>query len=373
MKTRLRDMLGRAALVLGGGLLGLILIEGVSSLVVVLHDSAPPPLAEGRYVEYDSLLGWVSRPSVAIADLYGPGIGLHTNRRGFRGSRETGAVPAGTTRVVCSGDSFTLGYGVSDEEAWCALLGVLEPGLETVNMGQGGYGVDQAYLWFMRDGLGLGQRFEILSFITDDFRRMTKSTGLWGFGKPQLVLRQDSLLLEGVPVTRKRAGALSRLRLRLLAAARDMRAWSLLERLRLRLGGAPQGAAPVPPTEAVTRHIFEALRQANAARGSTLILVYLPIPADYAAGFGATDSVRAQVRRAASDMDIPFVDAVERLRQLPRESAMRLFITQANPGFADTRGHLSPEGNQWVAQQLAPVLRELRAVRSPAAHHKVAP
>ena len=41
--------------------------------------------------------------------IHGPGIGVHTNARGFRGTREVDAMPSSRTRVICSGDSFTFG------------------------------------------------------------------------------------------------------------------------------------------------------------------------------------------------------------------------------------------------------------------------
>jgi hypothetical protein len=39
-------------------------------------------------------------------------------------------------------------------------------------MGQGGHGVDQAYLWYKRDGVKLKHDFLLFAFITLDFQRM---------------------------------------------------------------------------------------------------------------------------------------------------------------------------------------------------------
>lgn len=58
-----------------------------------------------------------------------------------RGDRD---VPPGRYASSARGGSFTLGYGVGDADTWCALLQTIDPRLETVNMGQAGYGLDQA-------------------------------------------------------------------------------------------------------------------------------------------------------------------------------------------------------------------------------------
>src|SRR3569832_2929654 len=45
-------------------------------------------------------------------------VHVHTNALGFRERRLPGPKPAGTSRIVVVGDSFTQGYGVSEEEAF---------------------------------------------------------------------------------------------------------------------------------------------------------------------------------------------------------------------------------------------------------------
>lgn len=141
--------------------IGLVMMaEGASSLTLKIWDSLKKGISarDNRVVErahtrYDPELGWVNLPRFHDPDLYGPGLDLQTNAQGFRERQDTTPAPApGTTRVFCIGDSFTLGFGVGNDYSWCHYLEGLQPGLETVNMGQGGYGVDQAYLWYKRDG-----------------------------------------------------------------------------------------------------------------------------------------------------------------------------------------------------------------------------
>ena len=135
-------------------LVALTLIEGLASLVITagLYFGPSSRFAQDQYSRYDPELGWVALPNVALPDMWGPGIGLYTDSNGFRGRTETPvAPPADKVRVMCSGDSFTFGSGVADEATWCAQLAARDPRIEAINLGQGGYGVDQAFLRFRRD------------------------------------------------------------------------------------------------------------------------------------------------------------------------------------------------------------------------------
>ena len=67
-------------------------------------------------------------------------------------------------KKISSGDSFTLGYGVNNEETWPTAFSKLDERFETINMGQGGYGVDQSYLWYKRDGLEFDHQIHLFAF-----------------------------------------------------------------------------------------------------------------------------------------------------------------------------------------------------------------
>jgi len=123
----------------------LVVIEGLASYALLARDIMTHPVAERRHTKYDPDLGWVNEPSVHIPNMYGQGVYLKTNSQGFRSNHDFDTVvPNGKYRIICSGDSFTLGYGVDNDHTWRQVLTSLDPRLETVNMGQGGYGVDQA-------------------------------------------------------------------------------------------------------------------------------------------------------------------------------------------------------------------------------------
>ena len=152
----------------------LLALEGMANVYYAFHDAfAERPLTERLFTQYDRELGWVSLPNIYIPNVFGPGKYLRTNSQRFRSDTDfTPTVPPGKTRIICSGDSFTFGYGVDNDHAWPQSLAAVAPNIQAVNMGQGGYGADQAYLWYKRDGAALDHDIQILAVITPDLFRM---------------------------------------------------------------------------------------------------------------------------------------------------------------------------------------------------------
>src|SRR5688572_25045606 len=111
---------------------------------------------EDLTARYDSALGWENIPNIHYPDFYGPKKSFSTDSRGFRITKGVSKAPA---NLVCSGDSFTIGVGVSDEETWCAKLS--SERMKTLNMGVSGYGIDQAYLKYKRDGMSIPHDFHV--------------------------------------------------------------------------------------------------------------------------------------------------------------------------------------------------------------------
>ncbi len=333
-----------------------VMLEGASSLALWVRDvvTSPPILAEETSTRYDPEIGWVSKPSFVAPDMYGTGLALHTNRRGFRGQAETSdSLPADTKRLVCSGDSFTLGYGVADDDTWCARLAT--PRLQTVNMGQGGYGIDQAYLWYRRDARNLEHNVQVLAFITDDFKRMASDHFL-DYGKPKLVIEGDSLAVRGVPVPpRPKASWISRV----VPALGNLRTAELVGTLVPRRrgqrpgnpdSGARKGAKAATQVRDVMSKLVVALAQLNVAKGSRLVLVYLPVETDYKND--ASRDWRDDIAGIADSSGVPFIDLIPALRQLTRTEVAALFIQKTDGKFDAAAGHFTPEGNAWAADRL---------------------
>jgi hypothetical protein len=364
---RWKTWLFRFIAVVGIPAAALLLIEGASSFVLFADDlAAPKPvLPEPAYTDYDTLLGWIARREFSDRNLYGTGISLRTNKQGFRNDHEiTRRVPAGRIRVICSGDSFTLGWGVDDAHAWCMQLERMHPVIEAVNMGQSGYGVDQAYLWYKRDGQPLDHDAHVFAVIDQDFYRMMDGTYL-GHGKPALSVESDTVRVDNVPVPRwsyRVPGLASSLFYQRVSMGRLATA-RLVERVRVRLSPS-RHVSRESATWSVADHVFADLARMNRAKNSRLVVVYLPTLKDRVGS--ATTRWRQRLASAASRHDFLFVDLFDDFRDERASVLDSLFLSW------DQFGHYSDEGHAWVANRIYPHLmaalqvgRPLDTVESP--------
>lgn len=342
-----------------------LLIEGLASFVLFFQSVAStPPVAERTHTRYDAELGWVNQPSVEIKDMYGPGLNLTTNAQGFRNDEDfSKTVPAGQLRLICSGDSFTLGYGVDNDHTWCQRLVALDSRLQTVNMGQGGYGVDQAYLWYKRDGTALDHDIHLFTFITNDFERM-RSDNFLGYGKPVLDVQDGQLTINNVPVP-ERAFYVPWLTQN-SESIKKLRTVQLLSHL---FQNSVQAETHNELTEndwlleRVNVGILKDLQQLNRDQNSILVLVYLPTLNDYQPDpQGDTEQWRQKVRLAAQDLGIYFIDLVDDFRTLPSSDVPALFLHEGEVDFPGAAGHYTVSGNEYIAQRLYEELTALPEV-----------
>jgi hypothetical protein len=142
-------------------------------------------------------------------------------------------------------------------------------------MGQGGYGVDQSYLWYMRAGRQFEHDVQIFAFIGEDFTRALANEFL-GYAKPVLKIENGELKTGNVPTARTAYA------FRWLT---DNRAsFDQLRSLKLLRTVFRQSSAQNPEdTEDKTGLfylLFDSLKKENAVKGSTLELVYLPTRGD---------------------------------------------------------------------------------------------
>src|SRR5271157_6077926 len=323
-----------------GVALGLLLMfEGATSVYYAFREAfASPPVAESLYTEYDRDLGWVNLPNVYLPNMYGPGKYLKTNSQRFRNSQDfTLQVPPGKTRIICSGDSFTLGFGVDNDHTWPQLLTTRAPNIETVNMGQGGYGADQAYLWYKRDAAELDHNIQILALIAPDLYRMQHSS-LNEYGKPVLAIENDHLVTTNVPVPRSLTVRSPRL-LRLQNAVLNLSMTRLLRRM---LGLDTLEVTETQKernreTAEVLVPMLDDLRTTNRARSSVLVLAYFPTREEYGADLGA--SWRKFLAEYAQQRGVLFIDLADDFRRLPPGELDKLFTGTGTINFPGAAGH----------------------------------
>ena len=338
-----------------------IIIEGLASYGLIVRDvMATKSLAKRRHTKYDAYLGWVNEPKVYIPDMYGPGVYLRTNAQGFRNNHDIDtAVQDGKARIVCSGDSFTHGYGVDNAHTWCELLSVLDPRLEPVNMGEDGYGIDQAYLWYKRDAVTMAHQVHLLAFITGDFYRMLSDSFL-GYAKPVLEIENGSLAVKNVPVPRR--DYYFPWITQNIDNLRNLRTVEFSNRLLRKVGVATSKSHQPTQRERdekarkLARKIFEDLKRINEQHSSKLVLVYLPTiweltgkppvewewtdPKDW------TEFLEEESR----SLEIPFINLFSEFRSLPYNEMVHLFIPKRQLSYPEAAGHLNDAGNKIAAR-----------------------
>ncbi len=333
----------------------LVALEGITSLILAYRDSSHvtsgESVAEVRHTTWDPLLGWVNLPNVRIDDMYGKGLYLATNAQGFRNEINFSTKKkVGIRRVLCVGDSFTLGYGVSNKQTWCHVLSEIIPNLETVNMGQGGYGVDQAYLWYQRDGVKLQHDLVIFAFITSDFYRLQKKD-FNGFSKPFLKIENGSLIATppNKPDEKAQDSKSSSVfgsflsQLRMVAFFRKL-VW------KLKLWGTTDGVLS-PNAKKITAALFAELKQITQNNNSELLLVHLPNADDHPVN-SKTDGLRTTLKQIASEKGLPYIDLVGTLQALPSGFDAQLLFEYGNH-------HFNVEGNQFMARHLQPEIEKI--------------
>ena len=334
----------------------MVIAEGLASYILLIRDFIKTlPTAEQRHTRYDRDLGWVNRASLYIRDMYGRGVYLRTNVQGFRNDHDIAtAVPSGRARLICSGDSYTLGYGVDNAHTWCEELSLLEPRLETVNMGQGGYGVDQAYLWYKRDAAKIDHQVQILAFITNDFYRM-QSDSFSGYPKPVADIENGALVFKNVPVPRlvyyfpwnpQNASLVKQLRIveflnRGLEKLTDAATADTTQLTKKQANDKSQE---------VLRKLIEDLKHINEQRSSRLVLVYLPT--DCELRDNGPPEWAEFLEEESRSLGITFINLFTEFRSLSENDMVKLFIPRGQLVYRGAEGHFNEAGNEFVAKAI---------------------
>jgi len=314
-----------------------------------VFSSGKPISAERIHTEHDPELGWINRPKVHIPDLYGPGIALSTNSLRMRSSFPLPDPDPTSLRFICSGDSFTLGYGVADDETWCHLLEDATNG-QAFNMGQGGYGLDQIYLWYKRDGAQLSPHVHIVAITLQDLVRMQYSSFL-GYPKPQLSLQGDSLITVGVPVPKP--DPFVSWRRALQQAALDLRLAQLIgNRSDSRSFDPPNYSQITPEVLAMTRALLRDLKTGNDAARIRTLVVLLPIRGDLLDSVPLRQLIKT-LREILDNLGIQHLDLIAAMQQTTKSEIATFFIPAGVVDYPGAAGHYTAAGNGWVTRQIA--------------------
>lgn len=135
---------------------------------------------------------------------------FESNLAGMRDSREyTAEPPGGIIRLSSFGDSFTFGSDVELDRTWQKRLVRLNPSLEVLNYGSGAYGLDQAYLRYLRDGKTYKPNIVFIGFMSENIARNVNVFRAFYttwyrqsiFTKPRFILKDGELALLKNPIS----------------------------------------------------------------------------------------------------------------------------------------------------------------------------
>jgi hypothetical protein len=160
------------------------------------------PRGDADYIVPDAELGWTIAPNGKDGD-------CQSDAQAARAAADrvfTTAVPPGKTRLVVVGDSFTHGDEVRGDETWASYLERDDPTLEVINYGVPGYGTDQSVLRYRRDGRCFESDFAVLGIWPENICRNLNVIRYYlapggGIGvKPRFKLANAGLVLVGSPI-----------------------------------------------------------------------------------------------------------------------------------------------------------------------------
>lgn len=153
----------------------------------------------GHRYRYDAKLGWRNIPNWRAST---NGRTLTINSSGLRDRDYPYEKPAAVTRVLVLGDSYTWGYGVSDDEIFTEVLEArfaqASQPWEIINTGVSGWGTDQQYLFLLDEGFRYSPDIVILSFFLINDPDDCANSPRYRLNKPVFVDR--SLTIANVPV-----------------------------------------------------------------------------------------------------------------------------------------------------------------------------
>ena len=312
-----------------------------------------PQENQSGYHNFDPELGWV--PKQGQRKLWRTTVTILKEGIRSNGRRE---VWDGTDDpILAVGDSFTFGYKVSDTETWPAQLEKLS-GRRVINGGVDGYGIDQTFLRARH--LLSRYRFStvIFSFIPEDIHRSQMSV-MFAIAKPYFDFKDAQLTLENVPIpppppSQKESElliALEHSRVMHAGMKRLFPEWWLNAASEIKVLDQEKGIR-------VACALLHELEGMTKSRGSELIVL-----AQHAEVEAPSESMTAEsVLSCLSDPATRVLDLKPALSELKAKYPSR-YHELYNPDG----GHMSADGNQFVAVELSKILtyREGRLIWAP--------
>ncbi|MGK7925047.1 MAG: SGNH/GDSL hydrolase family protein, partial [Spirulina sp.] len=138
--------------------------------------------------------GWTPKPNLSVTI---DNTNYTTNKQGHRALRDYHSDRDKYT-ILIIGNSYTFGIDTDDSFLWTNQLQSQHEHLNIVNLGVGGYGLDQMYIT-LKETIDIYQPdLAIVAFISDDIFRMRFD--FRDYKKPQLKIKGDELIVTNTPI-----------------------------------------------------------------------------------------------------------------------------------------------------------------------------
>jgi len=275
----------------------LLVAEGVVRIVW-------EPGGDATAIRADPVCGWALRPGASMRSNdtdRGLEYNIKVNALGLRDRDRDRRKPPATRRVLFLGDSMVFGTGVEmGERCSDRLEALLGPGVEVLNAGVGGWGIDQEFLYLTHDGFGLQPDVVILGLcVENDVLNDLLPHQLFGTApKPRFVHRDGRLVLEPAappvapPLAHRTRVVLRRSRL-LLFVARH------LAMLR-----APTPAPPVAASAGEDRQYFPDNLETDSSHWSVYRRSYSP---RFEAAFRVSEDLVVAMQESCAARRVPLL------------------------------------------------------------------
>ncbi|HBG60767.1 MAG: hypothetical protein A2Y03_04525 [Omnitrophica WOR_2 bacterium GWF2_38_59] len=157
-----------------------------------------------KYLNYDKDLGWNLKA-------HGKSGKFKANGQSIRAYKEYSQLPKeGILRIAAFGDSFAHCDEVANNETWQHFMEKKSPDMEVLNFGVSGYGLDQAYLRYLKEGRKFHPHIVFICFMQNDYFRhvnvfrpfYNNNTGV-PLTKPRFTIVNKKLILIKNPIGTK--------------------------------------------------------------------------------------------------------------------------------------------------------------------------
>lgn len=157
----------------------------------------------------DEKIGWGFKPNSESREITSDfDVVYSINSKGIRDKEISFEKLPEEFRIIALGESTVFGWGVNYGKRFSEIIEQILDNTEVINMGVGGFGMDQSFLQLERDGFKFNPDLVIL-FLFDDFIERCKDVIRdWGEFKPRFVLNEDKvdLVLQDLDFVKKNLG-----------------------------------------------------------------------------------------------------------------------------------------------------------------------